>query len=308
LTAPVSVLLVVRDGMATLAGVLDAVGSQRTDFPTELVAVDSGSRDGSRELLAERGVRVVDVAASAFDHGLTRNAGIAACRGEFVALLVQDAEPANERWLAELVAPLRESPAVAGTYARQLPRADAGPVTRMNLENWAGAAPSPRLQRRLTAGEYDALAPADRYTRCIFDDVSSCVRRSVWERIPFRAAAFGEDVAWAKEVLLAGHDLVYAPSSLVLHSHDRSAGHEFARSRLEHRQLRELFGLELVPSVRHLALAAAANLPRHARAALTGPLGRRGRVRELARGLALAVAYPWGQYLGAREAREAAAR
>jgi len=308
LTVPVSVLLVVRDGMATLAGVLDAIEAQRTDFPIELVAVDSGSCDGSRELLAGRGARLVDVPAAAFDHGLTRNAGIAACRGDFVALLVQDAEPADDRWLAELVAPLQGSPAVAGSYARQLPRSDAGPVTRMNLEGWAGAAPAPRLQRRLTAAEYEALAPAQRYARCIFDDVSSCVRRSVWERVPFRAAAFAEDVAWAKQVLLEGHDLFYAPSALVLHSHDRSVRHEFSRARLEHRRLRELFDLELVPSVGHLALAAAANMPRHARAGLTGRLGRRGRIRELARALALAVAYPLGQYVGAREAREAAAR
>jgi rhamnosyltransferase len=220
-----------------------------------------------------------------------------------VALLVQDAQPADERWLAELVRPLRASPGVAGSYARQLPRPDAGALTRMYLANWAAASPEPRLQRRLDGGEYRRLAPIERLARCTFDDVSSCLRRSVWERIPFRATPFAEDVAWAKEVLLAGHDLAYAPAAQVIHSHDRGVRHEFGRTRLAHRRLRELFGLQLVPTPVHLARAVAANLPVHARLVLAAAPGKRSRAAELARGLALAVAYPLGQYLGARGAR-----
>ena len=53
-----------------------------------------------------------------------------------------------------------------------------------------------------------------------FANTSSCLRREVWERFPFRHVEFGEDVDWAERVLLAGYALVYEPSSAVIHSHD----------------------------------------------------------------------------------------
>jgi rhamnosyltransferase len=53
-----------------------------------------------------------------------------------------------------------------------------------------------------------------------FANTSSCLRRSVWERIPFRDVDFGEDVDWAERVLLAGYTIVYEPDSAVFHSHD----------------------------------------------------------------------------------------
>jgi hypothetical protein len=66
-----------------------------------------------------------------------------------------------------------------------------------------------------------------------------------------------------------------------------------------HQRLRALFGLQAVPSAAHVLLAAAATLRAHARA-----LREDGRLvsREALRGVALAGAYPLGQYLGARSA------
>ena len=83
---------------------------------------DSGSTDGTRDLAREWADQVVDVPPSEFDHGLTRNLGIAASTGEFVALLVQDAVPESSDLLAELTRPLVADPDVAGVFACQLPR------------------------------------------------------------------------------------------------------------------------------------------------------------------------------------------
>jgi len=52
-----------------------------------------------------------------------------------------------------------------------------------------------------------------------FANTSSCIRRSAWEKIPFRKVDFGEDVDWAERALLAGYKIVYEPSSAVYHSH-----------------------------------------------------------------------------------------
>jgi rhamnosyltransferase len=294
-TPRVSVLLVTRDGMATLPEVLDRLAAQRQAPPWELVAVDSGSRDGTLDLLAARADRLVAVPPESFDHGATRNVGIEACRGDLVVLLVQDATPASEDWLAELVAPFEEAPRLAGTYARQLPRPGASAVTRFYHRRWAAAGAEPRLQHVEGAAEWETLSPGERHHRCTFDDVCSCLRRAVWERVPFRSTPIAEDVAWARDVLLAGWQLRYTPEAMVTHSHERGALAELRRTRATHARLASLFGLRTVPSLRALVRGWGWALTTHGRLAA-------GRPRELPRALALALALPLGQYLGGRDA------
>ena len=50
----ISIVLPTRNGRATLPALLDAIESQRIDSPFEVVAIDSGSTDGSIEILRPR--------------------------------------------------------------------------------------------------------------------------------------------------------------------------------------------------------------------------------------------------------------
>jgi len=295
----VSIVIPTRDGAGTLPELLAAVRRQEAPFAFEIVAVDSGSRDATLALLRDAGARVLEVPPESFNHGATRNAGIAEARGSIVVLLVQDAVPASSAWLASLVAPLRDDDGVAGAYARQIPRPDASGLTRMYLERWMAAGTEARDASLSGPEELAALPPLERYRRCVFDNVCSAVRRSVWERHPFPRTPIAEDVEWARTVLLAGHRLRYVPEAAVVHSHDRAARYELMRTYLVHQRLRTLFGLRLVPTPLHALLgipvAAASHLRRLARDRALSP-------RHLVRALALAAAYPVGQYLGARSA------
>lgn len=300
MSAPrVSILIPTRNGGETLREALSAIAAQEIGLAFEIVAIDSGSTDGTLDLLQARADRVIHVPPASFDHGETRNRGIEACRGEWVALLVQDAVPADRRWLFELVRPLDQDPRVAGSFARQLPRPDASALTRAMLARWVAARETPRVQGPLSEAELMALAPAERHERCVLDNVSSCLRRAVWERIPFRSAPIGEDLAWGREVLLAGHRLAYAPQAAVVHSHERSLGYELGRTYLVHRRLGELFGLRTVPAWADLVRAVGISLAAHGRC-LYRAHGPWIPPRELARALGLAFVWPLAQYLGGR--------
>ena len=230
-TPSVSILLLSRNGAGTLPRVLAAVRSQVAPFPFEVVAVDSGSEDGTVELLRREADRLIEIRAEDFNHGTTRNVGMEACRAPLVVLLVQDADPASADWLARLVEPLLAGDPLAGTYARQVPRPDASPVVRAYLSRYPATGSAPRRQSIADRLEFDALTPGGRLAVCTFDNVCSCIRRDVWERHPFTAAPIAEDLAWAREVMLAGYDLAYVPGAVVVHSHDRPAGYEL-RARL----------------------------------------------------------------------------
>jgi rhamnosyltransferase len=292
----VSVVVPVRNGSATLRALLDAVRAQRTDADVEVVVIDSGSTDGSAELARRHGVdRVIEIRPDEFDHGATRNLGIAQSRGDLVILVVQDALPASDVWLDALVAPLVDDLAVAGSFARQVPRPDASAIAKYYLSRWVAAGDVPRTVSLSGRQEFDAMAPADRLDTCAFDNVCACLRRSVWQRHPFRRTPIGEDVAWAREVLLAGHHLAFVPEAVVVHSHDRPLAYEFRRTRDLHAVLFDLFGLRTVPTLPLLARAMAVSAAVNVRCAAARPSG-------IPRALGLAVAWPLAQYLGARRA------
>jgi rhamnosyltransferase len=294
----VSVLLPTFNGAATLPAVLAAVRAQQAPFAYEVVAVDSGSTDGTSSILEAHGCRVLRIAPGTFNHGLTRNLGIEACRGALIALLVQDAVPQGDAWLQALTAPLRGDPRVAGSYSRQRPRPDASAVTRHYLAGWLACSETARTARLAGPHELLALPPSERYLRCVFDNVSSCVRRSTWERHPFPETPIAEDAEWARDVLLAGHALAYVPEAVVEHSHDRSASYELRRTYLVHQRLHALFGLRTIPTLSHLVRAMASSSLVHLRCLTQSP--PLVALRQAPRALALAVAWPLGQYLGAR--------
>lgn len=232
-----SVVIPVLNGGERLRDCLNAVAAQELPGGHELIVVDSGSTDGSAELARGYG-RLLRISAGSFNHGLTRNLGVAAARGKSVALLVQDAVPLGRDWLAPLVEQV-ERPEVAGAYSRQLPRLDCPPFIRARLESWSAGRTERREKSLASEAELNSLPPAGRIERLSFDNVSSCVKKEAWARFPFPARRFGEDVHFAKAALLAGMKIVYEPHSAVEHSHANSLWYEFRRVYLDHRNWRE---------------------------------------------------------------------
>ena len=214
--ARVSVLLVTKNGERYLDEVLRAVRAQRGNFRLmEIIAVDSGSRDRTPAILESHAVRVIRIPPQEFDHGKTRNLAAAQARGDYLAFLTQDATPANAHWLDALLTPLRADPSIAGAYSRHLPRPHCHPMEwrRIVEDELSGRSESCLNSRQ--APDY-AANPAYFY---FFSNVSSVLRRRVWQDIPFPEVAFAEDQLWAKRALEAGHQTVYRADSLVYHSH-----------------------------------------------------------------------------------------
>ena len=299
----VSITLLTRHGMATLPALLAAVDEQQTRHEVELVAVDSGSFDGTAELLEKRANRYFSIDPRSFNHGTTRNQAIELGSGEVAVLLVQDAIPASPSWLDSLLAPIEQDNHTAGVFARQLPHPGATALTRWNLARWTGAQPDPWVSRLESPDALAAMQPLDRMRACTFDNVCSCVRKALWQQHPFEETPIAEDLAWAREVLLAGHTIAYQPSAEVYHSHERSIGYEFERTRAVHRRLYELFGLRTIPTVAAFFRAAASTITEHLHVVMnsTPP----PKASDFSRAIGLAVTWPLGQYLGGRDGQRA---
>jgi GT2 family glycosyltransferase len=300
-TPRATVVLLIRDGAAHLEPLLAVLAAQQLEGGLEVVAVDSGSIDGSLALLERAPLRLIRIAPGEFDHGATRNRGAREARGPVVVFLSQDALPLDAHFVRRLVETLEAEPRLAGAFVRQLPRPDADPLTRRDLVGWVAAAEVPRTVFAEPA-RLEALPPLERHLLSAFDNVASAVRRDLLLAHPFEPSRFGEDAEWGARMLRLGYGLAYVPEAVAIHSHRRSAGALLRRNYLGHRLLFRLFGLRTVPDRAHLVRACLGAIGSD-----VATLARAGATP--AQWLALpaqALAATYGQYRGARD--EAAAR
>jgi glycosyltransferase involved in cell wall biosynthesis len=238
----VTVAIPTRDGGELLARTLTAVGAQSIEH--ELLVCDSGSRDGSVEIARSHGARVLEIPPHSFNHGGTRNLLMREAEGERVALLTQDAEPADELWLERLLAGFELAGEVAIVFGPYRPRAHAALPVRVELERWfASLSPdgSPQVER---LAEHERSLPAVQLVgrRGFFTDANACIARAAWERVPFREIGYAEDRALALDMLRAGYAKVFMPDAAVLHSHDYTTLEQLRRCFDEWRGLREVYG------------------------------------------------------------------
>ena len=193
----VSVVIRCRDEAAHLGPVLDAVLGQTGAPPFEVLALDSGSRDGTLDVLAHHEVRVEHLAPEAFTFGRALNHGATLASGDVVVFLSAHCRPLGRGWLAALVAPFAD-PAVVATFGRQVPVPDINPIEAIAMERNFPPAPPAGVR---------------------FSNANGALRRAA-----ALARPFDEDIPAAEDHLWAcgiGPDerIVYVPEAAVGHSH-----------------------------------------------------------------------------------------
>lgn len=236
-----TVILLVKNGERFLGELLSQVFAQRGVGRTEVLAIDSGSQDRSKTILGQFPVRLHEIAPWEFSHGETRNLGarLASPESEYLVYLTQDATPADENWLANLLRPLQEDGTVGGAFSRHLPRPGSTPALARQLQTVWQTGGRERLVKSMPADRQ--LYEQNKLYYAYFSDTSSALRRAAWARIPFRPLAFAEDADWADRAVQAGYSIVFEPSSAVVHSHDYPVLEQF-RQNVDHTAgMKELF-------------------------------------------------------------------
>jgi glycosyltransferase involved in cell wall biosynthesis len=204
-----------------IGGVLDALSTQSyADF--EIIAVDSGSDDGTLDVLESHPVNILRIPKEQFSFGRSLNIGCRQAQGRYLVLLSAHCYPADEHWLANLLEPL-EDPEVAAVYGRQ-----------------RGVETSPFSERQILR-RWFSDASVGRQDTPFLNNANCVVRRLVWEQFPYDEDLPGlEDVAWARQVMAEGWHIAYQAEATVHHVHAES------RSQTRNRYQREAITFQKV--------------------------------------------------------------
>jgi rhamnosyltransferase len=225
----ISIVLVTYNGELYLAEVLTSIFSQKTSFSYEVIAIDSGSSDHTVDIIKQFPVRLFQISKQDFGHGRTRNYGASHAFGQFIVFLTQDATPANEYWLNNLVEPLVDNLKTAGVYSRQIARQDCNPCELRDI--CIGAGPISKVKR---VNFHDPLQveayKKDTFLFIAFSNVSSCIRKKILEDLPFSEhILMMEDQEWCKRAINSGSCIIYEATSIVYHSHNHSLSNVYQR-------------------------------------------------------------------------------
>lgn len=207
----VSVVLPTLDGAHDLRRLLASLERQSLK-PVEVIALDSESRDDTREVLRAFGAHVMTIPRSTFHHASTRNQGAAEAGGEVLVFMTQDAIPARPDTLERLVEPIVGNGVVAASYARQVPRPTASP-----LEKYARLSNYPLDSRVVTANDVPTMG----LRAFFFSNSCSAVRHDVFDAVggfPTHTI-MNEDMLIAARLLRSGHAVAYVADAVVEHSH-----------------------------------------------------------------------------------------
>ena len=218
----VTVIIANWNGKRYLGACLESLRRQAFTG-VEVILVDNGSTDGSVELAREH-LRDINVIALPENLGFSRaiNVGIERARGEYIAMLNNDAE-ADPKWLGELVAGLEANPEVGFCASKMVLHGDHDMADACGDFYAVEGVP----------GKIGHLEPADRYreSREVFGAFAGAAlyRRSMVEEL----GGFDEDFFIVHEdsdlsfrARLMGYRCLYVPSAVVYHHVGATIGRE----------------------------------------------------------------------------------
>jgi rhamnosyltransferase len=190
------------------------LGLKAQDYTNwELIVIDSGSSDGSQDLIREaQPAHFVQITPEEYNPSRVMNQGLQLARSEFGIFLNADATPQGDGWLRPLAQAL-QNPRVAASFGRQIPRPDCQAVFACDYERCFGP------QRESVHWEH------------FFSMVSSGLRKDIWAQRGFREdLQYAEDDEYTRWCKSGGKEVVYVPESVVMHSHNYTPEQSFRRA------------------------------------------------------------------------------
>ncbi|WPJ96810.1 glycosyltransferase [Coraliomargarita algicola] len=214
---PDSITLVMRSYNEAWAieDTLKAVCEQDYTGQIELIVIDSGSTDGSHEIIRNyKPKEFIILEPGTYVPGKVLNQGFRLAQNEWVVFLNSDATPDNAQWLKQLLQAAVNTPRLGAAFSRQIPRNDCQAVFAHDYDRCFGP------HRESDQWEH------------FFSMVSCVARKSVWKEYPIREdLQYAEDDEWTRRMKDAGYETLLVVESVVMHSHNYTPAQSYKRAK-----------------------------------------------------------------------------
>jgi glycosyltransferase involved in cell wall biosynthesis len=171
----------------------------------EIIVVDSGSLDRTREIAEKTADKILQLKSRDFTFGYALNLGIRESSGSFIAIASAHTLPIDEQWLSNLIAPLYDDKN-AMVYGRQL-----------------GTQSSKFSEIQDFLRTYGLKRKVLHSPNFFANNANSAIRKDRWHQYPFDESLLGlEDIDWAKYWMEKGFYVVYEPEAALYHIHEES--------------------------------------------------------------------------------------
>ena len=188
--------------------------AQDFDGEIELIVIDSGSSDGSIEIIKSANpAKLIQIPLGSYVPGVVLNQGAREASHDWIVYLNADATPVGKDWLTELLKPCLGNPKFGAAFSRQVPRPDCLAVFAHDYDRCFGP------NRESAKWEH------------FFSMVSSVTHRSVLAQVPIREdLQFAEDDEWTRRLAAQGFEIPYAIHSVAMHSHNYTLRQSYKRA------------------------------------------------------------------------------
>lgn len=246
----VTIVIPTKNAGTQFEKVLAAIFTQKTKYQYEVICVDSGSSDNTLEIINSFPCLLFRIPSQEFGHGKTRNYGASKGTGKYIVFITQDAMPVDESWLENFIDAMENNPDAAGGFGIHYPYPDCNEMDKRDLKrHFQNFGNETRVFYIDDESRYHSDKGYQQFL-AFFSDNNSCLRRTVWEKIPYDNVNFSEDQIWARKVLEAGYGKLYCPTAGVYHSHNYELKTYFQRYYDEFKGLYNVYQWKMVNTKR----------------------------------------------------------
>lgn len=168
-------------------------------------------------------VKVSHIERREFDHGATRDMGMQMSKAEIVVFMTQDAVPADEYVIGNLVKVLEEDEMTGAAYARQLAASGCN-----YIEKYTRKFNYPENSRIKSKEDLQEMGIKTFFC----SNVCAAYKRNIYEKAGgfCKKTIFNEDMILAGHMINAGYKVAYVAEARVIHSHNYTGMQQFHRN------------------------------------------------------------------------------
>jgi rhamnosyltransferase len=209
----VTILIRTKNEEKFIGQTLDILYSQ-TYKNIEVLIVDSGSTDKTLQIVRKYPIIIYEIKPEEFTWGYALNYGFQRAKGLYIICLSAHSLPLSVDWLEIMISNFKDEN-VAAVMSNTLPWPDCNPFDRRGL------------LKKFNMHKKE-LKPGPPF---VFGNVSSAIRREVWEKIQFdETLSYCEDDDWMRKAIKMNYKVIYEPEAKVYHSHNETLTQIYSRT------------------------------------------------------------------------------